>query len=104
MKSPDRIAALSELLSTPYRGPLVWVRPVIPALLRLEPMFDPVRNVRASKNSSQTNSRNSKKLTYEQASFQRVVKYVLRRFWFMNYVFECGSRLSLGILSISMFA
>ena len=42
---PDRaIAALNELLSIPYRGPLVWVRPITPALLRLDPMFDPLRN------------------------------------------------------------
>jgi TolB-like protein/Tfp pilus assembly protein PilF len=38
------IAALNELLSIPYRGPLVWVRPITPALLRLDPMFDPIRN------------------------------------------------------------
>jgi tetratricopeptide (TPR) repeat protein len=44
MGEPDRaIAALEKLLSIPYRGPLVWVRPVTPALLRLDPMFDPLR-------------------------------------------------------------
>jgi hypothetical protein len=42
---PDRaIAALNELLSIPYRGPLVWVRPITPAPLRLDPMFDALRN------------------------------------------------------------
>jgi tetratricopeptide (TPR) repeat protein len=42
---PDRaIAALEKLCSLPYRGPLVWVRPLTPALLRLDPMFDSLRN------------------------------------------------------------
>ena len=42
---PDRaLDALEKLVSTPYRGPLVWIRPVTPALLRLDPMFDPLRN------------------------------------------------------------
>ncbi len=45
MEEPDRaIAAIEKLLSIPYRGPLVWVRPLTPALLRLDPMFDPLRN------------------------------------------------------------
>ena len=44
MGEPDRaIAELEKLLSIPYRGPLVWVRPITPALLRLDPMFDPLR-------------------------------------------------------------
>jgi len=38
------VGALNELLSIPYRGPLVWVRPITPALLRVDPMFDPLRN------------------------------------------------------------
>ena len=38
------IAALEKLRSLPYRGPLVWVRPLTPALLRLDPMFDPLRS------------------------------------------------------------
>ena len=42
---PDRaIAALEKLRSLPYRGPLVWVRPLTPALLRFDPMFDPLRD------------------------------------------------------------
>jgi hypothetical protein len=42
---PDRaVTALNELFSTPYRGPLVWVRPITPALLQLDPMFDPLRS------------------------------------------------------------
>ena len=42
---PDRaIAALEKLSSIPYRGPLVRVRPLTPALLRLDPMFDSLRN------------------------------------------------------------
>jgi TolB-like protein/class 3 adenylate cyclase/Tfp pilus assembly protein PilF len=41
---PDRaIAALQKLLSIPYNGTLVGV-PLTPALLRLDPMFDPLRN------------------------------------------------------------
>ena len=40
---PDRaIAALQKLLSIPYSGPLVVS--FTPALLRLDPMFDPLRN------------------------------------------------------------
>jgi TolB-like protein/class 3 adenylate cyclase len=43
MGEPDRaIAALQKLLSIPYAG--VMGEPLTPALLRLDPMFDPVRN------------------------------------------------------------
>jgi hypothetical protein len=38
------IAALQKLLSTAYSGPLGPAAPVTPALLRLDPMFDPLRN------------------------------------------------------------
>jgi tetratricopeptide (TPR) repeat protein len=42
---PDRaLAALSKLISTPYEGPLALNLPLTPALLRLDPMFDPLRN------------------------------------------------------------
>jgi tetratricopeptide (TPR) repeat protein len=42
---PDRaIAALQKLLSIPYAGPLAENLPLTPALLRLDPMFDPLRN------------------------------------------------------------
>jgi TolB-like protein/class 3 adenylate cyclase/Tfp pilus assembly protein PilF len=42
---PDRaIAALQKLLSIPYVGALAWGMPLTPALLRLDPMFDPLRN------------------------------------------------------------
>jgi TolB-like protein/Tfp pilus assembly protein PilF len=42
---PDRaLAALEKLRSVPYRGPLVWVRPLTPALLRLDPMFESLRS------------------------------------------------------------
>ena len=47
MGEPDRaIAALQKLLSIPYEGALSGVvgRPLTPALLRLDPMFDPLRN------------------------------------------------------------
>src|SRR5437667_4770225 len=42
---PDRaIAALRKLLSLPYSGALAENVPLTPALLRLDPMFDPLRN------------------------------------------------------------
>jgi TolB-like protein/class 3 adenylate cyclase/Tfp pilus assembly protein PilF len=42
---PDRaIAALQKLLSIPYEGALAVNMPLTPALLRLDPMFDPLRN------------------------------------------------------------
>ena len=45
MGEPDRaIAALQKLLSTPYEGLLAFNLPLTPALLRLDPMFNPLRN------------------------------------------------------------
>jgi TolB-like protein/tetratricopeptide (TPR) repeat protein len=45
MREPDRaIAALQKLLSIPYAGPLAIGPPLTPALLLLDPMFDPLRN------------------------------------------------------------
>ena len=46
MGEPDRaIGALEKLLSIPYAGPLATQDlPLTPALLRLDPMFDPLRN------------------------------------------------------------
>jgi hypothetical protein len=45
MGEPDRaIAALQKLLSIPYEGGLIEGAPLTPALLRLDPMFDPLRN------------------------------------------------------------
>src|SRR4029077_16227127 len=42
---PDRaIAALQKLLSMPYDGALAGGVPLTPALLRLDPMFDRLRN------------------------------------------------------------
>ena len=38
------IAALQKLLSIPYSGPMTRQLPLTPALLRLDPMFDPLRN------------------------------------------------------------
>jgi TolB-like protein/class 3 adenylate cyclase/Tfp pilus assembly protein PilF len=38
------VAALQKLLSIPYEGPLTANVPLTPALLRLDPMFDPLRN------------------------------------------------------------
>ena len=45
MGEPDRaIAALQKLLSIPYTAALTANVPLTPALLRLDPMFDPLRN------------------------------------------------------------
>jgi serine/threonine-protein kinase len=45
MGEPDRaIAALQKLLSIPYGSSLGLNVPLTPALLRLDPMFDPLRN------------------------------------------------------------
>jgi serine/threonine-protein kinase len=45
MGEPDRaIAALQKLLSIPYDGSFALGIPLTPALLRLDPMFDPLRN------------------------------------------------------------
>src|SRR5262245_55395936 len=45
MGEPDRaIAALQKLLSVPSEGALASRVPLTPALLRLDPMFDPLRN------------------------------------------------------------
>jgi hypothetical protein len=42
---PDRaIAALQKLLSMPYGSSAFIDSPLTPALLRLDPMFDPLRN------------------------------------------------------------
>jgi hypothetical protein len=40
----DSIAALKKLLSIPYQGPLASHTPLTPALLKFDPMFDPLRN------------------------------------------------------------
>jgi len=45
MSEPDRaIVALQKLLSVPGQGALAEALPLTPALLRLDPMFDPLRN------------------------------------------------------------
>jgi len=45
MGEPDRaVAALQKLLSIPYAGPFTDNMPLTPALLRLDPMFDSLRN------------------------------------------------------------
>jgi hypothetical protein len=45
MGEPDRaIAALQKLLSIPYVSTFAANVPLTPALLRLDPMFDPLRN------------------------------------------------------------
>jgi hypothetical protein len=46
MGEPERaVGTLQKLLSTPYESPLNAANvPLAPALLRLDPMFDPLRN------------------------------------------------------------
>jgi TolB-like protein/Tfp pilus assembly protein PilF len=45
LSEADRsIAALQKVLSTPYESPFASNVPLTPALLRLDPMFDPLRN------------------------------------------------------------
>jgi serine/threonine-protein kinase len=45
MGAPDRaIADLQKLVSIPYDGAMAVGPPLTPALLRLDPMFDPIRN------------------------------------------------------------
>jgi serine/threonine-protein kinase len=45
MGEPDRaVGALQKVLSTPYESPFAASLPLTPALLRLDPMFDPLRN------------------------------------------------------------
>jgi hypothetical protein len=66
MNEPDRaIAALRKLLSMPYEGPFAKNNtPFTPALLRLDPMFDPLRNdPRGSKNSARKSSLNDTNYT-----------------------------------------
>jgi tetratricopeptide (TPR) repeat protein len=43
-ESDRAIAALQKLLSLPYEAPVAANLPLTPALLRLDPMFDPLRN------------------------------------------------------------
>jgi TolB-like protein/class 3 adenylate cyclase/Tfp pilus assembly protein PilF len=59
---PDRaVAALQKVLSIPHEGPLAFNVPITPALLRLDPMFDPLRNdPRFQKLVEQSPSQNSK--------------------------------------------
>ena len=42
-KGPDK-QIRQKLLSIPYEAPLAANPPLTPALLRLDPMFDPLRN------------------------------------------------------------
>jgi len=45
MGEPDRaLTALEKVLSIPYEAPLAFNLPLTPALIRLDPMFDPLRN------------------------------------------------------------
>jgi tetratricopeptide (TPR) repeat protein len=71
---PDRaIAALQNLLSIPYSGPLAANVPLTRALLRLDPMFDPLGMIRASKNWSRMVRRSRRD---ESATFFAPVRFV----------------------------
>jgi hypothetical protein len=43
-QSDRAISTLEKLLSIPYEAPLAANPPLTPALLRLDPMFEPLRN------------------------------------------------------------
>jgi serine/threonine-protein kinase len=43
-ESDRAIGTLERLLSVPYQGLMAGRAPLTPAFLRLDPMFDPVRN------------------------------------------------------------
>ena len=53
------IATLTRLLQTPYGGWLYSPTPITPALLRLDPIWDPLRRIRFSKNFARKSSRKS---------------------------------------------
>jgi len=45
LAEPDRaVASLQKILSIPYASALAYNMPLTPALLRLDPMFDPLRS------------------------------------------------------------
>ena len=44
------IETLTQLLQTPYNS-YIWTTPITPALLRLDPLWDPLRTDPLSKNS-----------------------------------------------------
>ena len=73
MGEPDRaVAALSELLSIPYRGPLVWVRPITPAMLQLTRCLIRCGVIRVFRSSSQR-----KRLRLRKAQSDEQQRFVL---------------------------
>ena len=56
------IATLTRLLQTPYGGWLYSPTPITPALLRLDPLWDPLRAIPLSKNCARKRSRESAQL------------------------------------------
>ena len=51
------ISTLTRLLHTPYQSPAYGPAPLTPALLRLDPIWDPFRSIRVFKNSANAQSR-----------------------------------------------